>query len=64
MAEHSHLVAGTFYWVIPAPALTAPDDWQDGLQPARFLGRDAAGKLLLRCGLDGASDWPMRWIGK
>jgi hypothetical protein len=56
---------GKFYWVIPAPALTAPDDWQDGLQPARFIGRDPTTCKLLWSvmGLDGVSDWPMLWIG-
>jgi hypothetical protein len=45
---------GEFYWVIPAPAPTAPDDWQDALQPARFLGRDSAGRLLWSViGIDG-----------
>lgn len=64
MVTNNRLDVGSFYWVIPAPALTAPDDWQDGLQPARFIGRDEAGKLLWSfMGLDGVSDWPMSWIG-
>ncbi|MCL6468964.1 MAG: hypothetical protein I4O48_11675 [Ralstonia sp.] len=59
------LVIGRFYWVMPTIDVDSDAEWESEMQPARFAGKDAAGNLLWNClGIDGASDWPMRWIGK
>lgn len=58
------LVVGKFYWVMPVADPDKEAEWEDGLQPARFNGRNADGVPLWNClGIDGNSDWPMRWVG-
>lgn len=40
------------------------NEWEDGPQPARFVGRDWNGAPLWSCiGIDGVTSWPMRSIG-
>jgi hypothetical protein len=64
MVARNRLVVGRYYWVVPEPAPAGRNEWEDGLQPARFVGRDANGAPLWTCvGLDGPTNWPMRWIG-
>ena len=64
MVARNPLIVGRYYWVVPEPAPVANSEWEDGLQPARFVGRDSNGAPLWTCvGLDGPTNWPMRWIG-
>lgn len=64
MVARNRLIIGRYYWVVPEPAPAAHCEWEDGLQPARFVGRDSNGAPLWTCvGLDGPTNWPMRWIG-
>lgn len=58
------LIVGRFYWVFPVLDPDAQDEWETEIQPARFNGTNADGELLWHCiGIDGSSNWPMRWIG-
>lgn len=58
------LVVGKYYRVVPEPAPTAYSAWEDGPQPVRFIGRDTNGAPVWSCvGIDGITNWPMRWIG-
>lgn len=58
------LIVGRFYWVVPAFDPDTDAEWESEMQPARYAGKDANGNLLWNClGVDGVSDWPMRWIG-
>ncbi|RDU96961.1 hypothetical protein [Trinickia dinghuensis] len=72
MANDKRLIPGTFYWVIPEIDPDADDrdqwqpgqEWQDEMQSARFNGWNAAGEMLWNfMGFDGASNWPVLWIG-
>jgi hypothetical protein len=64
MVARNRLVVGKYYWVIPEPAPTAYSAWEDGPQPARFVGRDTNGAPLWSCiGIEGVTNWPMRWVG-
>lgn len=53
------LEIGAFYWVIPVLDPDTDEEWEHGEQPARYAG---AGKW--NClNIDGANDWPMRYVG-
>lgn len=61
----NELVVGSFYWVIPVLDTEAEAEWENELQPARYAGRNAEGEQLWHCiGIDGSTNWPMRWIGE
>jgi hypothetical protein len=72
MGAHRNLIIGRYYWVIPAPE---KDDsvprqrgpqmgWHDEIQPSRFNGWSADGKMLWNfLGVDNSSTWPVLWIG-
>lgn len=71
MVNDKQLIPGAFYWVIPKSDVGRDDDWlpgeewQDEIQPARFNGWNAAGEMLWNfMGFDGASDWPVLWVGE
>jgi len=58
------LIPGHFYWVIPVLDPDADEEWESELQPARFIGSDGQGGWLWHClNIEGASNWPMRFIG-
>lgn len=64
-ASRDQLIVGRFYWVMPTLDPDAEGEWESGMQPARFAGRNAEGGLLWNClAIEGVSDWPMKWIGK
>ena len=59
--ELSALEVGAFYWVLivfDADYLDG-EEWVNEAQPARYAGNGMWHYL----GLDGKSDWPVRWIG-
>jgi hypothetical protein len=72
MGARRNLIIGRYYWVIPAPE---KDDsvprqrgpqmgWHDEIQPSRFNGWSADGKMLWNfLGVDDSSTWPVLWIG-
>lgn len=62
--ETSGLKPGCFYWVQPVLDPDAKEEWEQKDQPARFCGLNDRGDALWNClGLEGESEWPMRWIG-
>src|SRR5262245_50608973 len=56
---------GAFYWVLPVFDPDGDDEWGNKEQPARYGGTNDAGQQLWNyIGVDGYSDWPVRWIGE
>jgi hypothetical protein len=62
MAEEQDLIAGRFYWVIPALDPDTREEWEDGLQPARYAGKNADGHCLWNyIGIDGCRTAGRAW---
>lgn len=62
--DEANLIVGRFYWVMPVIDVDSEADWEADTQPARYAGKNDRGENLWNClGIDGASNWPMRWIG-
>jgi hypothetical protein len=60
--DRGALIPGRFYWVIPA---NDPDE-ENALtaeQPALFAGYEDGEERWLCIGIEGVSDWPMKWVG-
>lgn len=63
--NNNELIVGRFYWVIPVLDPDTREEWEDGLQPARYAGKNADGHCLWNyIGIDGCTNWPVRWIGE
>lgn len=63
MTDENNLEVGAFYWVIIA---LDPDgeDWENQKMPARYAGKNSEGEDTWNLlGVEGASDWPVIWIG-
>jgi len=53
------LIVGAFYWVVIALDADTDLEWENEPMPARYAGN---GKWFY-LNQDGASDWPVRWVG-
>lgn len=53
------LEIGAFYWVVPTLDPDTDAEWEAKEQPARYAGGGKWNAL----GIEGDSDWPMRWVG-
>lgn len=59
LSDKRELKIGAFYWVQPALDPDTESEWEVGIQPARYAGNDKWNSL----GVEGESDWPMKYIG-
>jgi len=53
------LEPGAFYWVLTAFDPDTDKAWENEVMPARYEG----GGKWVYLGVDGISEWPVRWVG-
>lgn len=59
MTSQDELIAGSFYWAIPAWDCDAEEKWEMDWQPARYLGNDKWQWINSR-----DDDWPAAFVGR
>jgi hypothetical protein len=63
-SHRNHLIAGQFYWAEHTFGPIEDDERLGAVQPALFWGWKDGQEQWVCLGIDGVSDWPMKWVGK